>query len=290
MSYAFFPGCSLKGTAADYGESTLAVFSKLGLELTELDGWVCCGSTPAHNTSHLLSVALPAKNLQLAVEQNGKRLAVACAACFSRLRAAWHEMSEDALLKAKVEGVIEGTVDLSIQVRHLLQILTEDFGLEALKAQVAKPLEGLKVACYYGCLLVRPPKVMQFDEPENPQSMDSVMTALGATPVAWPFKTECCGANLSLSRTDLVLRLVDKILSYAKDAGAEVVAVACPLCQANLDVRQVDVAKKLGTRHELPVVYFTQLVGVAVGVGGDQLGLDKSFIDARPKLQKWMTS
>ena len=153
---------------------------------------------------------------------------------------------------------------------------------------MTRPLAGLKVACYYGCLLVRPPKVMAFDDPEAPTSMDRVLRAVGAETVDWPGKTECCGANLSLGRTEVVLGLVDKLLAQAERAGAEVIAVACPLCQANLDVRQGDVNNRLGRRYRLPALYFTQLVGLALGLGENQLGLDKSFVDSRPTLARWL--
>jgi heterodisulfide reductase subunit B len=288
VSYTFFPGCSLEGTGADYALSARAVFAKLGTPLDELEGWICCGSTPAHNASHLLSVALPAKNLQLAAGANGGSLAVACAACYSRLKTAVHELAADAELRAKVETVTEAPVPTDVAVRHLLQLLLEDLGPDELAKRVVKPLTGLKVACYYGCLLVRPPKVMAFDDAERPTSMDRLMTALGAEPVDWPHKTECCGANLSLSRADLVLGLTDKLLASAQAAGADVLAVACPLCQANLDVRQGDVNARFGRSYALPALYFTQLVGVALGCDAAALGLDKSFVDSRPKLAAWL--
>lgn len=289
MSVAFYPGCSLHGTGNDYAQSAHAVCQRLGLDLTELEGWTCCGSTPAHNTSALLSVALSAQNLRLASDQQRDSLVVACAACFNRLRSARHEMAHDEVLRGRVEHVLEAPAPLDVRVDHLLELLLDTYGLDALAARVRRPLTGLKVACYYGCLLVRPPEVMAFDDAEHPTSMDRVLAACGAETVDWPGKTECCGANLSLSRSDIVVSLVDRLLDQAKRAGADVVAVACPLCQANLDVRQTDVTAQTGHRYDLPAVYFTQLVGLALGAGADELGLDKSFVDSRPTLAGWLS-
>ena len=287
MSVAFYPGCSLHGTGNDYAASAQAVSEHLGLGLEELEGWVCCGSTPAHNTSALLSASLSAKNLQLAAEQSRESVVVACAACFGRLRGASHELRHNETLRGQVEHVLEAPAPLDVRVDHLLELLVNGYGLEALAEQVRRPLAGLKVACYYGCLLVRPPEVMAFDDPERPTIMDRVLAACGAETVDWPGKTECCGANLSLSRSDIVVTLVDRLLDQAKRAGADVVAVACPLCQANLDVRQTDVTAQTGHRYDLPAVYFTQLVGLALGVDAARLGLDKSFVDSRPTLARW---
>ena len=289
MSVAFYPGCSLHGTGNDYALSARAICERLGLDLSELDDWSCCGSTPAHNTSELLSVSLSARNLRLAADQQRDSLVVACAACFNRLRTARHELTHNAELRGRVEQVLEAPAPVEVRVDHLLELLDRDLGIERLRAAVTRPLEGLKVACYYGCLLTRPPKVMGFDDPEHPTIMDRVLAACGAETVDWPGKVECCGANLSLTRSDIVVSLVDRLLDQAKRAGADVVAVACPLCQANLDVRQTDVPAQTGHRYDLPAVYFTQLVGLALGAGAAELGLDKAFVDSRPTLARWLS-
>ena len=274
MSYVFFPGCSLEGTAKDFHRSTLAVASRLNLGLPELKDWICCGSTAAHNTDPLLADALPAKNLSAA---NGQTIAVACAACYSRLKAANHHISGSAELREKVAGVIGADYDGRTPVRHLLEIFCRDIGRAAIAKLVRRPLAGLKVACYYGCLLSRPPEVTNFDDAENPSLMDQLMETAGATPVDWPHKTECCGASFSITDPAVVVRLCKEILSMAKAAGADCLVTACPLCQLNLDLRQGDVEAKFGSEYRLPVFYFTQLLGLAMGCSREELSL-KSLV------------
>ena len=203
MSYVFFPGCSLDGTAKDFHRSTLAVAAKLGLELPELQDWICCGSTAAHSSDPLLADALPAQNLFAA---GGQTVAVACAACYSRLKMANHHIAGDAAVRAKVARLVGGDYDGLTPVRHLLEILCRDIGRARIAAAIRRPLAGLKVACYYGCLLSRPPEVTNFDDAENPTLMDQLMETAGATPIDWPHKTECCGASFSITDSSIVLR------------------------------------------------------------------------------------
>lgn len=270
MSYVFFPGCSLDGTARDFHRSTMAVAARLGLALPELEDWTCCGSTSAHGSDALLADALPAKNLAAAA---GKTVAVACASCFSRLKAANHHIARDAAVRARVAEVVGRDYDGGTPVMHLLEILCRDVGRARIAAAVRRPLKGLKVACYYGCLLVRPPEIASFDDAENPRSMDELMEMAGATPVDWPHKTECCGASASITEPDIVLELSNRILSMARAAGVDCVATACPLCQLNLDMRQKDVEARYGSRYDLPVFYFTQLLGLAMGCTARELSL-----------------
>jgi heterodisulfide reductase subunit B len=277
----FYPGCSLEGTAKDFYRSTLAVAAKVGLDLPEIEDWICCGSTAAHSTDPLLADALPARNLQAA---HGHTVAVACAACYSRLKAANHHIANDAAIRARVAGVIGCDYDGLTPVRHLLEILGRDLQLEV-AAAVRRPLHGLRVACYYGCLLSRPPEVTRFDDAENPMLMDRVLNAAGATVVDWPEKTECCGASFSITDASIILDLSDRILAMARAAGVDCVATACPLCQLNLDMRQEDIAAKRGHRYDLPVFYFTQLLGVAMGCSERALSLDSLFVDPGPLLR-----
>ncbi|HPT96323.1 MAG TPA: CoB--CoM heterodisulfide reductase iron-sulfur subunit B family protein [Armatimonadota bacterium] len=290
MKYAYFPGCSLQGMAAEFDRSARAVCDQLGITLEEIPDWVCCGATPAHATSHLLSVALPAVTLA-AVEQAAQSggpatMVAACASCYNRLSIASHEVKEDAALRADVEEAAQVKLAGTVEVRHLLDILRNDLGTEAIRNSVTRPLSGLKVACYYGCLLLRPPKVVAFDDPNHPQIMEDLLTAAGAECVEWAYKTECCGASLSLARPDTVCKLVNDILREARDAGADLIATACPLCQTNLDVRQLDVAKAYGTRYNIPAIYFTQLLGIALGLPEKSLGLNRLIISPKPVLQK----
>jgi heterodisulfide reductase subunit B len=276
VSYVFFPGCSLEGTARDFGISTEAVARALGLELPELPDWICCGATPAHQSDPLLATALPAKNLLAA---GGKTVAVACAACYSRLKAANHEIAADPAVRKKVAQVVGADYDGQTPVRHLLEILVRDLGTARIAEGVVRPLAGLKVVCYYGCLLARPPEVTQFDDAENPTLMDQVMSAAGATVIDWPHKTECCGGSYSVTDVDIVLMLTRDVLSMARLAGADCIVTACPLCQINLDMRQRDVADKYGDFFDLPVFYFTQLLGLAMGLTPKALRLASLVVD-----------
>jgi heterodisulfide reductase subunit B len=282
LSYTFYPGCSLDATAKDFYRSTLAVAERLQLELPELEDWVCCGSTAAHSTDPLLADALPAQNLCAA---RGRTVVVACAACFSRLKMANHHIAGDAAVRAEVAHVLGEDYDGLTPVRHLLEILGEDMERKQVAAAIRRPLTGLRVASYYGCLLSRPPEVTQFDDAENPTLMDRLLESAGATPVDWPHKTECCGASFSITDSSIVLELTDKILWMAQAAGVDCIATACPLCQLNLDMRQKDVEAKYVRRYSLPVFYFTQLLGLAMDCPADELLLDRLVVDPQELLR-----
>jgi len=279
VKYAFFPGCSLESTAWDFDRSTRAVCRALGIELEEIADWVCCGSTPAHATSAALAVALPVLNLQKA-QAAGLPVMTACASCYARLRTANHKVRHEPEDRRQAERVTGKPYDGGVEVHHVLDVLVNHFGLDKIRAEVSRPLSGLRVACYYGCLLTRPPEIVAFDNPEQPSAMDDLAAAAGAEPVAWPFKTECCGASLSMTHTAVVSRLGHKLLSMARRAGAECLVVACPLCQVNLDLRQADAAKAHGAIPETPVLYVTQLLGLALGLSPKELGLDALTISA----------
>jgi heterodisulfide reductase subunit B len=281
MSYTFFPGCSLDATAKDFHRSTMAMAARLDLQLPELEDWICCGSTAAHSTDPLLADALPAQNLRAA---QGRTVAVACAACYSRLKMANYHITSDPAVRTKVAEVVGGDYDGLTPVRHLLEILAQDMERDV-AAAILRPLNGLKVACYYGCLLSRPPEVTQFDDAENPTLMDRLLEIAGATPVDWPHKTECCGASFSITDPGLVVELIDKILAMAQAAGVDCVATACPLCQLNLDMRQKDVEARYGRRYGLPVFYFTQLLGLALGCSAKEVSLESLVVDPRPLLR-----
>jgi heterodisulfide reductase subunit B len=283
MRVGYYPGCSLEGSASDYGLSVAKMAELLGIELVEIEDWSCCGASAAHSLDHLLSVALPARNLARARAQDLDPVFAPCAACSNRLISASAELKEDAGLRSRVEAVIETPLGKEVGVLNMLDLL-QTYGLDDLKARVTRPLEGLKAACYYGCLLVRPPKVVQFDDPENPQSMERVLTAIGAAPVEWHFKVECCGAGLTMPKTQVVTRLVRDILSNAEANGAEAVVVACPLCHQNLDMRQAMVNSEYGEKHRLPIYYVSELVALALGASPKQVGLDRHFIEARERI------
>lgn len=286
MKIAYFPGCSLHSTARDYDMSFQLVCRKLGIELQEIPHWVCCGASPAHVTSHLLSIALPCKNLVLAEEMGLNTVVAPCAACFNRLKVAKQEVAENSQLKKDVEEVLGKPYGGKVEVKHPLQIIAEEIGLAKVEKMVRRELQGLKVASYYGCLLVRPLNMVSFDDPEDPQSMDDLVTALGGEALPWAFKTECCGASFSLSETDIVLELSGEILDAALEAGAECILVACPLCQSNLDLRQKGIEKRSGKRFNLPIIYFTELLGLALGLNMHELGLSKHIVDPCKLLQR----
>jgi len=279
--YMFYPGCSLEGTARDFLLSTKAVAKAMGMELPEIPDWICCGSTPAHQSDPLLALALSAQNLAAA---EGRTVAVCCAACYSRLKVANHEIASDPAVRQQVAKAIGRDYDGKTPVLHLLEILARDVGVKEIASRVKRPLRGLKVACYYGCLLSRPPEVTNFDDAENPTLMDQVVRAAGAEALDWPHKTECCGASYSITDVSIVLSLTRNLLAMAKAAGADCIATACPLCQLNLDLRQKDIEQKYGENYGLPVFYFTQLLGLALGLSAGELGLRSLVVDPEPLL------
>ncbi len=286
MKYAYFPGCSLHSTAKEYDLSTKAVAGALGIELMEIPDWICCGATPAHITMHLLSLALPVKNLLQAKKMDSYEVATCCAACFSRLKIANHFMETDLAHRDRVNEIVGEQYKGEVKVRHFLDILVNTFGLKNLSLKVTKKLKGLKVACYYGCLLTRPPEVTQLDDVEEPRLIDDLMEAIGVETADWPYKTECCGASFSLTKTDIVLKLSGDILQMAHDEGAQAIVVACPLCQSNLDLRQSMINEKFKKKFDMPILYFTQLVGLSLGIKPKILGLNKHIVNPMPLLRK----
>jgi heterodisulfide reductase subunit B len=283
VNYVFYPGCSLESTARDYRDSALAACRALGIRLETLPDWICCGSTAAHQSNELLALALPAKNLAAAA---GRTMVVCCAACYNRLKTANHHITHNSDMRSRVAEAIGTDYDGSTTVRHLLEVLSEKEALANITAQVTRPLRALRVACYYGCLLVRPPEIMQPDDCENPMLMDSLLRACGAEPTDWSHKIECCGASYSITKVDTVRRLSRDILAQARDAGADCIATACPLCQSNLDLRQREIEAQFGERFRLPVFYFTQLLGLAFGLSPAQVSLRSMFEDPGPCLAR----
>ncbi len=283
MKYAYFPGCSLSSSGYDYDLSFKFVARALGIDLVEVKDWVCCGASSAHATSHLLSVALPVLNLSHAEKDGFEKLIAPCLACLSRFKAANLELEHDFDLKKKMREIFDYNYRGKVKVYHPLEVFLE-IGLEKIRERIRKKLIGLKVACYYGCVLTRPPKIAQFDNVEDPQSMDSIIRTLGAQPVEWSFKTECCGVSMTLTRSDIVLKLSNDILREAKEAGANIIAVTCPLCQANLDGRQNQIEETYKTRYRIPILYITQLMGLAFGAFPKELGIQKLITSPREVL------
>lgn len=286
--FAYYPGCSGHGSSKEYDMSTRAVCSALGLNLVDIPDWSCCGSSPAHTFDETLAAALAARNLEL-VDRMGLSTAITpCPSCLTNLKTAAHRIRNESV-RDKVNHLLDRPYQGSIQSMSVLQIIIERIGTDAIAAAVRRPLKGLKVAPYYGCIMNRPPEIMSFDDPENPTAMDKIMTAIGAEPIAFPLKVECCGASYGVPRQDIVTRLTGKLLACARDNGAEAIVVACPMCQMNLDLRQSQVNRALNEKFNIPVIYFTQLLGLAIGCPEKTLGLDKLTVDPRPLLSKALT-
>ncbi len=280
---AYYPGCTLETTAREYDVSTRLASQDLGIELAELEGWTCCGASSGHATNYWLSLALPARNLRLAEEQGFAAVAAPCAMCYARFRHTVHDLRDPAV-RSEVNALLDAPVQDEVQVHSLVDLFSQEERLALLKEKTTRSLEGLRLVAYYGCLLVRPPEILEPDDPENPLMLDKIIQAAGATLVDWPLKTECCGGSLALSRTDIALELTRRLLVDAVGRGANGIVTACPMCHSNLDTRQVQINRHYGTDLRLPIFYFTQIVGLATGHSAAELLIDKHLTDARPLL------
>ena len=278
MKVSYYPGCSLHSTGLEYNESTQEVCRILDIELDELSDWNCCGAGSAHCTDEVLSIELPVRNLVKA-EEAGLDLVIPCAACFNRFKVAEKHIREGK------EPVIDTPYLGNVPVKHLLDFLSEEENLKLIKEKIEKPLNGLKVACYYGCLITRPPKITDAKNHENPQVMDDMLSLLGAETSPWSYKTDCCGGSLMLSRPDIVAQLSGKLIQMAEEAGANCIATACPLCQANLDTKQAVISKDLEREIHFPTFYFTELLGLALGYEKADKWFRRHVVDPRDLLK-----
>jgi heterodisulfide reductase subunit B len=254
---SYYPGCSLHGTAKEYDESIQGVSGLLDIRLHELENWTCCGASSAHSLDETLAVALPARNLAIA-ERNDRELLVPCVACYHRFKMTEKEAKDH---PENLNSAYKGNVS----IRYALDFFSEKRIMEELKGKIVKPLTGLKVVCYYGCLPVRPPKLTSVIDYENPDHMDRLMEILGVEPIPWSYKTDCCGASLVMTRTDIIRKLTGRLLSMALEAEADCIVTGCSMCQSNLDTRQGEIKKNGGGRYDIPVLYFTELMGLAFG-------------------------
>jgi heterodisulfide reductase subunit B2 len=279
VKVSYYPGCSLEGTAIDYAASIAGVSGLLGLDLAELPDWNCCGATAAHSIDHQLSLALPARNLALA-EEAGRDVVVPCALCFNRLKAA------DQALRGPEGRELQPGYQGKIKIWDLLDYLTQETYLATLSGKVVRPLTGLKAVGYYGCMVARPPAVTGKADYENPQNLERLLTVLGAEPLDWSFKTDCCGAGLAVSRPDLIDTLAQRLYERALRAGADCLVVSCQMCQANLDLPQERISRKSSTDYYLPVLYFTELIGLALGHPDVDKWLAGHLVDPRPLLRE----
>lgn len=276
---AYYQGCSLEQMASEFDVSTRVVCDALGVELVEIPDWSCCGSTPAHSYDPLLSAALSGRNLAIAEQQGFDVVMTPCPGCLKALKGALKVFKDPNKREAFLE-ILQMPFQGNIQAVSNLQLYFETIGTEAIRNRVTKPLTSLSIVPYYGCLISRPPDFMQFDDPENPISMDRILEALGASVPEFPFKTECCGATYGVTRNEIVGKLTGRILDMAKRVGAQAIAVSCPLCQQNLDLRQAQVNRYWRRDFHMPVLYISQFMGLAFGVEPESLGIDKLFVEA----------
>jgi heterodisulfide reductase subunit B2 len=279
MNIGYYPGCALHGSSDDYEQSVRGCLGALNVDLHELDDWICCGATAAHSLNHKLAVALPARSLAIAERDGCEDLLAPCPMCSAQLLKANTALVQSSSLREEISSAVELPVVGKTNVLNLIQVF-QRIGLEELKSKATRTLGEFKPACYYGCLLVRPPETLRFDDCEHPSSMETILSGLGAAPVEWNYKTECCGAGMTMCNEQTVLDLSHKIISNAAAHGANCVVVACPMCHVNLDMKQADIERKYGVRHGMTVYYLSDLVGMALGLSGNQLGVDRHFVAA----------
>ncbi len=281
MRFAYYPGCTATSTSVEYDESVRETLKYLGIEVEEIPDWTCCGASSGHVIDRELAIALPSRNLALAGKMSLGILA-SCPACTLRHKTAEYELKKDPELKTKIEKEIGMNLGLSQKSKHVLEVLYQDVGIDAITKKVQKPLKGLKVVTYYGCYLVRPPEVTGFDDTENPAIMDKIMEALGAEVIDWSCKVDCCGGSLSIAASDIVKKLTHKIIMAASEVEAEAIVTACGICQANLDMRQ---SQKL-SYNSIPAFYFSELTALAFGSLKVRQWLEKHFVDPSSLLER----
>jgi len=282
MQVGYYPGCSLESTAKEFDLSIRAIFGEMDISLKEILDWNCCGASAAHYLNEELAKALPYRNLVMAEAAGLERVLSPCPACYSHLRHVHEEVEKKPRLLERLQKITGKGYHKSVQSKHLLDFIKEDIGFDRLKHSMKATLNKLKVVSYYGCL-TRLPGV-KLDDVENPVMMDEIIEVLGGEPLNWSHKTECCGASLSVTRTEIALRLVRALMEAAQERGADCIAVVCPLCQSNLDTRQNDINKTYGTNYHLPTLYLSQLIGLTQRLGYSALGLDRLIVSPKALL------
>lgn len=280
MEVSYYPGCSLDGTAKEYGESTEAIFYTLGIKLKELDDWNCCGASSAHVLNDSLSVTLPIRNLEIA-DKAGLDMVVPCAACYQRLK-----LAEKHMLAEKQAGTSKHPYSGKIHIKHLIDFMWENVGEAGLRRRIKKPLKGLKAVCYYGCLTVRPPQITDAKNPENPTAMDKLLKSLGAEVKNWTYKTDCCGGSLILTLPDTALGMTRKLFDMAKEAGADCIVTGCPMCFSNLDSWQKKISLQSGKEYNVPIFHLSELIGLSFGDSNAKKWLKRHFVDPLPLLEQ----
>jgi heterodisulfide reductase subunit B len=288
MKVSYYPGCTLKSNAKNFEDSALCALRELGVDVQELRRWNCCGTVYSLTTDDLMHHLASVRNLIRVKEEQADSVMTLCAMCYNTLKRVNERIKADPDSLQKIHKFMDEEKIAyrgDVKVRHLLELLREDVKFEAIGKKVKKPLHNLKVASYYGCLLVRP-KEIGLDDMENPTVLDDLMAVLGANPVDFPYKTECCGAYQTVDKPETVADRTFSILTSARGRGAEVVSVSCPLCAFNLDHRQKETAKKYSEFKKIPILYFTQLLAIAMGCGEESLRLDLHYVDPQPLLRQ----
>lgn len=273
MRLSYYPGCSLEGMAVDYARSIDAVFQALDIDLVEINDWSCCGATAAHSLSEAMSVILPARNLS-AAEQMGLDIVTCCANCFNRLR-----FSQQMIQKRVMD--IPWPVTGDLKIHDMTRFLAEPAMIKQINKRVLKPLKALKLVCYYGCQMVRPPRITGYTDYENPQTLDRIARAIGADVIDWSYKATCCGAGIGIGRREIGDALTKRLLDKARQAGAEAIVVSCPLCQSNLDLIQKD-----SLEIPIPIFYFTELIRLSFSDRGSPKWFKMHFANPVPMLKK----
>ena len=282
----YYPGCALHGTSSEYDMSVRKVNEKFDLELKEIEDWICCGASSGHMTNRRLNAALNACNLKIAEDEGHSELLAPCPLCSKAMIQADEDLKNDPELNAEVGETIGGEYHHNVKTLNYLQ-LVEKYYMEQLAGKIEKKLEDVTAACYYGCLLTRPPDLLQFDDAERPRTMEKIVEMTGAKTIEWPFKTECCGAGFAIAEVPMIVEMTGRLLKNAKQLGADFVVAACPMCHANLDMRQDQIAGATGERIDLPVIYLSELLGLALGFSPKELGLKKHFVNAAPIVNKF---
>jgi heterodisulfide reductase subunit B len=279
-TYSYFPGCSLEKMALSYNQSTMQTTKALGVELQELEDWNCCGATSYFHVDELLAYTMVSRNLAIA-EKAGHDLVAPCSACYKNAYFTNAYLKEDEDLANHINYALEADnlkFSGDIQVKHLMEVFADDVGYDALKETVSHPLKGLRVAPYYGCQIVRPKK--DDEDVENPRFFEDLMTAIGADPVDFAYRLRCCGGSLLITSRDAAFRLILELLQNVEQSEADVIATACPLCQTNLECYQMQINQEYGTNFKIPVLYFTQLIGLSLGIPTKKLGIGSEFVNA----------
>ena len=279
--YAYYPGCSMDSTAVTYKKSFEYIAEKIGLEMKEIPDWSCCGSTAAHTKNENMAYALSARNIALAEEYlPGLDIVTPCASCYSRLKYASYMGRDNEAKRQEIEEILERNFTAEPEVLNFLDLFEDPEIKEAITGKIRRKLEGLKVACYYGCLMSRPREITGETDPENPMKMDEIIKITGAEAIEWDYKTECCGASHQVDAPESSRELIDRIFRNAKANGADVIVTACPLCNMNLDMRESEINQQFGRNYNIPVFQFTELIAIAMGASAEASGIHQHFFPA----------